>query len=135
MTIVPKHPLGIQTLADVLNALENRTDIQPLRMRELISAVKTISRLLNRPPADLAAVPSILRMALASVHHVQAGMSPKRLANVKSGLAAALNLTTSGSTIPASKLLLPARRTPEWREFLESLETDWQRYMLARLAT
>ena len=41
-----------------------------------------------------------LRERLAKIHHVQAGMSAKRLANVKSDLAAALRIADAATSKP-----------------------------------
>ena len=71
-----------------------------------------------------------LRERLAGIHHVQAGMSAKRLANVKSDLAAALRVAAAATPKPSKKIV----RTPEWDAFLGALNPSWERFCLVRLA-
>ena len=116
------------TLANVLSALQC-VDLSARRRRDLISAVNTTARLLRRNVAELPANMATLRERLAGIHHVQAGMSAKRLANVKSDLAAALRV--------AAEIRKPSHeivRMPEWDAFLGSLNPPWERFCLVRLA-
>jgi hypothetical protein len=117
------------TLANVISALEC-ADLSARRRRDLNSAIQTTARLLNRNVAELPADMATLRERLAGIHHVQAGMSAKRLANVKSDLAAALRVAAASTPKPSQKVV----RTPEWDTFLGSITPPWERHCLARLA-
>ena len=117
------------TLASVLSALQC-VDLSARRRRDLISAVNTTARLLRRNVAELPANMATLRERLAGIHHVQAGMSAKRLANVKSDLAAALRVADAAIPKPNHEIV----RTPEWDAFLGSLNPPWERFCLVRLA-
>jgi hypothetical protein len=117
------------TLANVISALQC-ADLSARRRRDLISAIHTTARLLNRNVAELPADMGTLRERLANIHHVQAGMSAKRLANVKSDLAAALRIADAALPKPAHKIV----RTPEWDAFLGSLTPPWEGNCLTRLA-
>jgi integrase len=117
------------TLANVISALEC-ADLAARRRRDLVSAVHTTARLLNRNVAELTADMAALRERLAGIHHVQAGMSSKRLANVKSDLAAALRVAAAATPKPAQKVV----RSPAWNAFLGSLNPPWERHCLTRLA-
>src|SRR5262245_51933893 len=117
------------TLANVNSALEC-ADLSARRRGDLISAIHTAARLLNRNVAELPADMATLRQRLANIHHVQAGMSAKRLANVKSDLAAALRIADAALPKPAHKIV----RTPEWDAFLGSLTPPWEGNCLTRLA-
>ena len=117
------------TLANVISALQC-ADLSARRRRDLISAVNTTARLLNRNVAELPADMATLRERLAGIHHVQAGMSAKRLANVKSDLAAALRVADAAIPKPSHEIV----RTPEWDAFLGSLNPPWERFCLVRLA-
>lgn len=126
------------SLANILAAVLNlpvSSEKEKKKKAELASSLNTVGRLLNRSLADLPSDAACLRAMLDDVHHAQVGISPKRLANVKSDLAAALKLTASSLAISRPKKLRPECRTQEWKEFLAGLETNWQRYTLARLAT
>ena len=117
------------TLANVISALQC-AELSARRRRDLVSAIHTAARLLNRNVAELPADMATLRERLASIHHVQAGMSAKRLANVKSDLAAALRVADAVTPKPHCQIV----RTPEWDAFLRSLTPPWRRFCLARLA-
>ena len=118
------------TLADLIEALAGNERLSKTRRRDLICAVNTAARLANRRPEELAANARELRERLARIHPTQANMPAKRLANVKSDLSAALK------HVPA-KCKVRIREggySTSWRAFRESLETDWPRYTLSRLA-
>ncbi len=117
------------TLANIISALEC-VDLSARRRRDLISAIRTTARLLNRNVAELPADMATLRERLAHIHHVQAGMSEKRLANVKADLAAALRIADTAIPRPRHEIV----RMPEWEAFLGSLNQPWERHSLARLA-
>jgi hypothetical protein len=111
------------TLANVISALQC-ADLSARRRRDLISAVNTTARLLRRNVAELPANMETLRERLAGIHHVQTGMSAKRLANVKSDLAAALLVADAAIPKPSHEIV----RTPEWDAFLRSLNPPWERF-------
>ena len=114
----------------MLAAISRHPKLSKNRRRDLISAVNTVARLLNRRPAELPVNARDLRQRLSRVHPTQVGMSKKRFSNVMSDFTAALKL------LPKKKANRSRQRTelPSWRAFRASLETDWQRYTLARLA-
>jgi len=78
------------TLADLIEALAGNERLSKTRRRDLICAVNTAARLANRRPEEIAANARELRERLARIHPTLANMTAKRLANVKSDLAAAL---------------------------------------------
>ena len=118
------------TLADLLELLAKNNRLGKTRRRDLISAVNMVARLLNRKPEEINAKAKGLRERLARVHPTQANMTGKRLANIKSDLAAALKLLPTKRNVRIRE----GGYSPSWRAFRETLETDWQRYTLARLA-
>ena len=63
------------------------------RRRDLASAISAAEKLLHRNLWELPADMTTLRERLAPIHHVQAGVSAKRLANIKSDLATALRIS------------------------------------------
>ena len=70
------------TLAEVLNKLL-AADLPEKRRRDLASAINCAAKLLHRQPSELPADIALLRELLAPIHHVQAGISPKRLAKTR----------------------------------------------------
>jgi integrase len=117
------------TLADLIETLAGNERLSKTRRRDLICAVNTAARLANRRPEEIAANARELRERLARIHPTQANMTAKRLANVKSDLAAALK------HVPAKRKvrIREGGYSTSWRAFRETLETDWQRYTLSRL--
>jgi integrase len=78
------------TLAEVLAVLEQDCGLPPTRLRDLRSAVKRVAALVGQEPAvirfDLAGISA----QLARVNPVGAGMTAKRLANIRSDFMAAV---------------------------------------------
>ncbi len=130
MNIDIRIPDREPTLADLIKALAGNDRLSATRRRDLISAVNTTARLANRRPEEIAANARDLRERLARLHLTHVNMKPKRLANIKSDLAAALKHVPVGAKVH----IRDAGLSPRWKAFRESLETDWQRYTLARLA-
>lgn len=118
-----------KTLADVIHVLEGNIRLSPTRRRDLISAVNTVARWLNRNPEELDANVKDLRDRLNKIHPYQKNVSRKRFSNLKSDLKKALVIGLLRRT------LVPRERSEQWIEFLTSLKTKWQRHSLARFAT
>jgi integrase len=78
------------TLQDVLDGVANNTNLSPTRQRDLRSAVVSYAALIDSSPAhvalDLAAIRSVLDLMVP----IQAKMSRKRWANLRSDLSAAI---------------------------------------------
>ena len=117
------------TLAEVMNKLL-AADLPGKRGRDLASAINCAAKLLHRQPSELPADIPLLRERLAPIHHVQAGISPKRLANIKADLATAVRIFDRVNSKPRPQI----ERTLEWTTFIKSLEQPWQRHLLSRLA-
>lgn len=117
------------TLADVRCSLLEG-DSSTKRRRDMISAIDCASALLHHQPSQLPADITLLRDQLAPIHHVQAGISPKRLKNIKADLAAAIRTHDKVHANPRSVV----ERTPAWSSFISSVKQPWQRHQLARLA-
>ena len=117
------------TLADVARRL-CEIDLPDGPLRDLVSAINSTAELLHRNPSEVPADIGELRKRLASIHHVQAGISPKRLANIKSDLSAALRALQRNSGPNAPN----AERSEQWGQFIQSCEQPWQRHLLARLS-
>ncbi|WP_404862922.1 tyrosine-type recombinase/integrase [Georhizobium sp. MAB10] len=124
---IVKKPM---TLGDVISGLEAKTDLSTTKRRDLISAVRTAARLLHRSPDDLPASVEALRDRLADIHPVQASISAKRLANVKSDLVAAIEMTATICRI--RKRQRP--RSAAWTTLVQSTPQKWQAYTLSRFS-
>ena len=120
---------GPLTLQSVLDQITSNTVINETRRRDLRSAIISYGKLTDRPPSSIG-------LDLAEIRHVLdntggvSKMSPKRQANLRSGLASAVDV--SG--------LLPMLRTggikldPAWAALLASTTSLRIRNGLSRLA-
>jgi len=134
MTMHPKHSgfdgtkSALPNLQDVLDALERREGLSDSRRRDLQSSVRRTASLLGddpkRVPLDLPAI----RVKLAAVNPIAAGISIKTLQNVRSGFLAAIN--ASGLTAPCR---LAKALNADWGKLL-SRRGKRARIGLARLA-
>lgn len=97
----PKNRLESQTksfglsyvsVADVIASIGAEPDLKPLRRRDMRSALRTLCRVLEREPEQVPAYMPMLAEALARVNLVDARITQKRLANVKSDVMAAFRL-------------------------------------------
>jgi integrase len=119
-----------QTLADVLTVLERSATLSPTRLRDLRSAVIRVADLLGNLPGRIALDLPTISARLAAINPVAAGMSTKRLANIKSDFLAAVK--ASG--------LLPIRSwrksplAPTWRELFVRLSHKRAHLGLSRFA-
>ena len=87
------NPPRTQTLADVIAAIDADTLLDPLRRRDLLSAVRFIAKALGREPATLPAVLNQLRPKINALNPEVLGVAPKTLQNHHSNFMAALRLT------------------------------------------
>src|SRR6266404_4802642 len=79
------------TLADVMARIEGRQEITQKERRELLSAVRTICRIVGLEPGSVSAEPRSLREHLDNVPLAYGGLSRTRWNNVKTLLLAALD--------------------------------------------
>jgi hypothetical protein len=103
---------AIATLADVAIALEGAKGLSPTRGRDLISAVRRVAAMLGNEPRAIVVDVSAISTRLATLSPVTQGITPKRLANIRSDFLAALK---------ASRLIAPSafRKAPLSRSWLE----------------
>jgi integrase len=115
------------TLADVRDAVKNSTTLKGTRIRDLTSAVSSFCGLIGRDanavPLDLGAI----RQELGAINPAAAGISAKRLANIRSDLLAAI--TASG--LKALKRP-PKKLTEPWSDLRKKLKTRGHQFGLSR---
>jgi len=80
------------SLADVLAAIEQATDLSPARRRDLSSAVRAVCKALGRQPADIPADPAQLRRRLEGLSPEALGLAARRWANIRSLVLKAIGL-------------------------------------------
>src|SRR5262245_44022456 len=86
------HPAAAPaTLEAVLDALEERRDLVPNRLRDLRSAVTRVAKLLGGAPGHIPLDLPVLSAKLAAINPVAAGLTPKTFSNIRSDFLAAVN--------------------------------------------
>src|SRR5438094_425433 len=109
----------VTTLADVL-ALLDQAGLTGTRRRDMVSAVKRVCEMAGTAPASMRAEPPLLRDMLSRIRSAAHGVSAKSYSNLRSLLAAALQL--AGVIDPSGRG--SAKRHPEWGPLLEVVADD-----------
>jgi integrase len=109
----------VATLADVLDLID-QTGVTGTRRRDMVSAVKRVCEMAGTVPASVRAEPSILKDMLSRIRPAAHDVSAKSYSNLRSLLAAALQL--AGVIDPSGRG--SARRHPEWGPVLQALADD-----------
>lgn len=114
------------TLVDLIQAIR-QTDLPDRRRQELISAVNTVARILNRSVGEIHLDPRLLANRLAEVSPAAVDLSAGRWANAKSLFRAALSLVRDIS--PGRHL---SSLSPEWQALWEHLPGRTAKTRLSR---
>lgn len=93
----PPAVTEVRTLADIIDRLDANGLVDPVRRRDLVSAVRRVAKWLDRPAEQVPVDPRGLARELDRLHPRTLGVSPKTLANVRAGLSAALALAREGT--------------------------------------
>ena len=130
----PNNPFLIDanlTLAEIIERVEQTGQpISKTRRRDILSDLNTIARLIGRPASSIPASIEGLREALASIHPAQAGISKKRLANIRSNLSMALDIAGVSQSSPMRKIEL----SEVWQSLLDNCSIQRVRWDLNRFA-
>ena len=126
---LPAKRAKAPTLGDVRAAVAASADLSAVRVRDFVSAIACFGTLVGEEPEFIPLDLTAIAARLGAVNPVAAGISPKRLANIRSDLLAAI--AASGLT-PAS----PARQelTKSWKALRGKLKTKRHRIGTSRLA-
>ena len=117
------------TLGDVRDAVVRSNDLSPVRIRDLSSAISCFCGLIGEEPDSVPLDLAEIREKLNAINPVANGISPKRLANIRSDLFAAI----AASGLKPIKLA-PQGLTEPWRALRAKLNTKRHRIGLSRLA-
>jgi integrase len=123
----PAEPV---TLADVLAALDRASGLSGTRLRDLKSATKRVAALLGNEPAAISLDMGAIGAGLAAVNPVAAGLTAKRLANIRSDFLAAVK---AGGVNPL-KVELKSALGPDWVDLFERLSGRRAHIGLSRFA-
>ena len=111
----------ITTLSDVLAFLD-RGGVGGTRHRDMVSAIRRVCAMANSTPACVPAEPHQLRAILSGIRPAAHGITAKSYSNIRSLLAAALQL--AGIIDHSGRG--SARHHPEWGPLLEAVDFDWR---------
>jgi integrase len=118
---------ALLSLADVMTQIERANGLAAPRKAAIRSAVKTAARWFNMPPSAIPAHPDFMRRLFERFAPAAAGVTPKRLSNVKSDLLFALRhlrLVGKGPYL--------APMTLEWKALGDTLPDKYARTALSR---
>jgi integrase len=127
--LAPTSP-GANTLADVLAVVGRSTTLSPTRLRDLHSAVIRVADLFGDVPDLIALDLPTISARLAAINPVAAGMTAKRLANIRSDFLAAVK--ASGLQPIGSWRKGPL--APAWRQLFSRLSGRRAHLGLSRFA-
>ena len=124
-----RHPqrAKVFTLADVREAVAASTALSQTRIRDLVSAVTCFCSLIDREPQEVPLALGVIADRLNAINPVAVGISPKRLANIRSDLLAAI----AASGLKAAKRP-PKQLTEPWNTLRRRLKTKGHRIGLSR---
>jgi integrase len=123
-------PAPRKTLADVMAAVDRSTALSPIRRRDLHSSVVRVANLLGNVPARIGLELPVIATSLAAVNPVAAGMTTKRLANIRSDFLAAVR---ASGLIPIGAWY-KGPLAPAWRQLFARLKQRRAHLGLTRLA-
>jgi integrase len=116
------------TLAYVLQTVEANAELKPGRRSQLCSSVRAVGRVLGLPLDAIPAHKRWLRSRLADAAPRLAGLSPKRFANARSDLWAALSVAGIGR----GRRAYLAPLSPDWQALWNTIASDHLRWRLKR---
>jgi integrase len=127
--INPFHVQGQSTFSEVMKRISSDTSLPTTRRQNVVSSIRCLLRLLELDPARTPATLPALHPKLRGLHPAQAGISKKRLANIKADVAFAVrHLGLTGTTLRNGKGLAPA-----WQILWDAIKDDQTRWKVSRL--
>ena len=121
-------PVEAMTLAAMLAALDRPGKLSATRLRDLRSAVRRVANLLGDEPAALPLDIPGISARLRTINPLAAGMTAKRLANVRSDFLAAAKICGVQPVAGRKRL------SPEWAKLFKRLSGRRTHIGLSRLA-
>ncbi len=112
-----------KTLADVILAIDARSDFSPARRRDLKSAISKLSDIIGRRPEEIPADPAVIRSLIATFHPIHAGISDKRWKNILAAVHTSLTLVG----VNARRRIYEPPADPTWLALWLSLPKELHR--------
>ena len=117
-----------KTFADVIAALQNIEGLSKTRRRDLISALRSMARFIEKDTALIPANTEWLRQRLRQVHPRQLRVTEKHFQNVKSAVIAALKMTIGNN----KRLAAFPKMTSEFNHLYRGIPDRMMGYKLSR---
>ena len=108
-------PVEAMTLASMLAVLDRSGELSATRLRDLRSAVKSVANLLGDEPAAIPLDIPRISARLRTINPLAAGMTTKRLANIRSDFLAATRVCGVRPVTGRKSL------SPEWAKLFKRL--------------
>ncbi len=118
------------SMAEIMERIDNLSDLSSTRQRDLKSAIRSFCRLIGKEPSEVPANINWLHVRIRRVHPAAHDISQKRLANIKSDVLKALAL--AGCSRSRSDWLRPP--SPQWETLLASVPDKHDRWKLSQFA-
>ena len=128
-TISTDVPAAATSMEDVAVFTKNNQSLCPRQKKDMLSDLVCFADCVHKPLQNIAADILTLRMLIDGINHVMAGISKKRLANIKVNVRRALRMFNGLPLNPAKE-----KRSFAWRSFLDACPEKWQAYTLAPFA-
>ncbi len=116
------------TVADLLTCVDGNPQLSPRQQREICSALKALGKWFRLPPEAIPANLSFLRRKLAAVHPASAGISERRVQNVRSLVLKAFRV----AGLPAVEASYLCPMTAAWQRLYDLLPGKYERCALGR---
>lgn len=129
VTLVNATCNSAPTLTDLIEELR-QAELTPRRRRDWVSAIRSLCRLIGRRPDQVSASTQAIRTHFAQITPASAGISSKRLQNLKSDILAALR------HVGITRFSLTAEFAPmslAWERLWSLIENQQVRFKLSRL--
>ncbi len=120
---------NLPSFAEVLDRIPSDMELTAARRRDLASSIRCLMRLLELDPDKTPANLGALRARMKALHPAQAGISAKRLANIKADTSFALRYLGIIDAPRRKAAPLP----PPWSALWSAIEDDQTRWKLSRL--
>lgn len=117
------------SLAGLITVIEGHAEASPRARREICSALRSLAKWFNLPPSAVPANRQHIRQKLARFHPLQAGVSERRLQNVRSLTSRAFRL----AGLPGGPASYLCPLIPEWRALYDLLPSPYAAWGLSRL--
>jgi integrase len=118
------------TLRDVRKHIMGQSDLATQRKANLLSAINTLCRVLDRPDHQIPTAMNLLRPLLDKAAPGSIHVNPRRWSNIKSDVLAAIRMSGFGGDFIAKDVPI----TDSWQAIVDRIEADQEKCFMRRFA-